>query len=159
MNAIHDPVLGDLTYHYGWVRDYGMRVFDAEVTVQLFIACAEDAEIEAAQRAAYEAFNGSKDALVEQAEPALFSYYTGIVGELREQFGAPLADEMAPLITRKEQLKSLLTPTQLFIQRAFGKPTRIVGLLFNCSWEPELGLAVKFVDEKIVDIGPQDIVL
>ena len=70
-----------------------------------------------------------------------------------------MADKIAPLITRKEQLKPLLTPTQVPIRRAHGKPTRIVGLLFNCSWEPELGLALKFADEKIEDIGPQDIVL
>ncbi|WP_407665834.1 DUF6985 domain-containing protein [Mycolicibacterium aubagnense] len=35
----------------------------------------------------------------------------------------------------------------------------MIGLLFDCTWEPELGVAVKFVDETVAEVGPQDIVL
>ncbi|WP_425557580.1 DUF6985 domain-containing protein [Herbaspirillum huttiense] len=35
----------------------------------------------------------------------------------------------------------------------------MVGVLFQCTWEPELGLAVKFVNEEVEEVGTQDIVL
>jgi hypothetical protein len=32
-------------------------------------------------------------------------------------------------------------------------------MLFECTWEEEHGLAVKFENEKVVEVGYQDIVL
>ena len=50
-------------------------------------------------------------------------------------------------------------PTEIVVQQSFGAEERVIGLLFRCTWEPELGLAVKIVNEEIEEVGTQDIVL
>jgi hypothetical protein len=48
----------------------------------------------------------------------------------------------------------------MIIQRSFTDPReRVVGLLFDCSWDVSLGLAVKFINEHLSEVGTQDIVL
>ncbi|WP_406851113.1 DUF6985 domain-containing protein [Herbaspirillum huttiense] len=64
-----------------------------------------------------------------------------------------------PKIENSLQLKSLIKPTEIVIQQSFGTGDRVVGVLFQCTWEPELGLAVKFVNEEVEEVGTQDIVL
>ena len=89
----------------------------------------------------------------------IFDYYLDNVEEYREKLGPEFADEMAPNIDGLDQLVPLIKPTELIVQQSFSSGDRIVGLLFTCSWEPELGLAVKFVNELIEEVGTQDIVL
>jgi hypothetical protein len=94
------------------------------------------------------------------AENAIFAYYRENLPDLRSRFGPQLADQWAPEITSSEDLSRLVTPSEVIIQEAFEKPPeRIVGLLFDCTWEPSLGLAVKFVGERLNGVGTQDIVL
>ena len=66
---------------------------------------------------------------------------------------------MAPLITEISQLKPLVRATGLLIQDAWDIEDRRLGLLFECAWEPEHGLAVKFENEVIEEVGFQDVVL
>ena len=94
------------------------------------------------------------------AENAIFAYYRENLPDLRARFGPQFADLWAPEIVCAEHLSRLLTPSEVIIQESFGEPPeRVVGLLFDCTWEPSLGLAVKFVDEHLNGVGTQDIVL
>ncbi|MNI92529.1 hypothetical protein D3C73_1503370 [compost metagenome] len=79
--------------------------------------------------------------------------------DYREMVGADEADKIVPIIEKKEELVQLVEPTQLIIRRVRKNGVRRIGLLFNCSWEIEHGLAVKIEDEEIVEVGFQDIVL
>lgn len=94
------------------------------------------------------------------AEDAIFTYYRENLPGLRARFGPEYSDQSAPEIASADGLSCLVTPSEVVIQESFGAPIeRIVGLLFDCSWEPGLGLAAKFVDERLCGVGTQDIVL
>ncbi len=94
------------------------------------------------------------------AEHAIFAYYRDNLPELRARFGPQFADQWAPEIASADDLSRLVTPSELIIQESFEEPPeRVVGLMFVCTWEPSLGLAVKFVDERLNGVGTQDIVL
>ncbi|MDM2082852.1 DUF6985 domain-containing protein [Mycobacteroides abscessus] len=157
-----DPVLGDVAFDEarGWEGVYTFPFLGCEVTVPLVLGgWEEDEPVEPLQREAVQAFNSHKDELCAQAEDAIYANYLEHRPELREQFGAT-ADKLMPILGDKEGLAQLLTPTTFFVpipQR--NADERVVGILFDCTWEPELGLAVKFVNEKVVEVGPQDIVL
>ena len=159
MNTLHDDVIGDLSYEYGWIKRYNIKFFGLPIDIQLTIPCDEGAAIENAQRSAFALFDANKDLYLQHAEVAIFNHYLDVCDECRAQFGSEFADKLAPIITTPGQIKPLVSPTQIIFQQSFTSGKRIVGLLFNCSWAPELGLAVKFIDELIVEVGPQDIVL
>nr|WP_241010983.1 hypothetical protein [Mycobacterium gordonae] len=65
-----------------------------------------------------------------------------------------------PIINGKEGLSTLVAPDffQVPLPRRCSTD-RVVALMYSCSWDVELGLAVKFVNESIVEVGPQNIVL
>lgn len=159
MNTLHDDIIGDLSYEYGWIRRYCVPSFGVPVDVQLIIPCDEGDDIENVQRAAFVKFESNKALYLRQAEIAIFNYYQDVCGECRVRFGEEYADKLAPVIDCDEQIKELVKLNQVIIQQSFDSGERIVGLLYSCSWEPELGLAVKFVNELIDEVGTQDIVL
>jgi hypothetical protein len=159
MDILKDDEIGEFSYFYGWVRDYTILLFCRPIDVQLVIPCDEGDEIEETQRAAFLAFNAKKDDYTGLAERAIFDYYQTVCAAYRDRFGADCADELAPVVTDISQVKDLILATQVIIQQSFESGERVVGLMFNCSWEPELGLAVKFVNEVIEEVGTQDIVL
>lgn len=159
MNILHDEIIGDLSYKYGWVKRYSIPFLGSIADVQLVIPCDEADEIEDAQRSAFNVFDAGKDLYLQQAEAAIFDHYLNVCAEYREKFGTEFADEIVPIVERLDQMQSLINASHIIIQQSFGSDNRIVGLLLSCSWEPELGLAVKFVNEVIDEVGPQDIVL
>jgi len=158
MQRLQDDVLGDLEYQYGWTRPYTYPLFGDLINVKLIVPCDVGAEIEEAQREAFLNFDKNKSELMLLAEQSLFDYYQRICDEYRSIVGTELCDTRCPKIENSLQLKPLIRPTEIVIQQSFGTD-RIVGVLFQCTWEPELGLAVKFVNEEVEEVGTQDIVL
>ncbi len=159
MKKLKDSILGDLSYEYGWTRPYSCIFLGKKVSVNLAISCDEGDEIEYSQREAFLRFDEKVDLFLAQAEGAIFDYYQNNCEECRARFGAEFADELAPIIHSQSQLDTIVLPTEIIIKQSFGSNKRIVGLLYDCSWEPSLGLAVKFVDECLEEVGIQDIVL
>lgn len=159
MNILHDDIFGELSYDYGWSRIYKIDFFGDERQVELFFPCDEGESIELSQRRAYIKFNEFKDHYMSLAEEAIFNYYRGSVDEFRDRFGPEFADEMAPLIDGKLGMKEIVKPTQIIIQQTFGSEDRVVGIIYDCSWDPQFGLAVKFKNEVICEVGHQNIVL
>ncbi len=159
MKKLKDQILGDLSYEYGWTRPYHCIFLGKKVSIKLAIPCDEDDEIESSQREAFQRFDEKADLFLAQAEEAIFDYYQDNCQEYRDRFGIEFADELAPIIHSPSQLGAIVLLTEIIIQHSFGENERIVGLLYDCSWEPSLGLAVKFVDECLEEVGVQDIVL
>lgn len=158
MNLIKDEAFGELRFEHLWVRDYRLQLFGREHPVRLVVEGDEGAPVEQAQREAYRRFEKRKDQLLKQAEDALFAHYQEVAPECRARFGRS-ADELAPVLRDKQELARLVRPKEILFQESSEPDRRVVGILLECSWEPELGLAVKFVNEAVDEVGPQDIVL
>jgi len=158
MNLIKDEAFGELRFEHLWVRDYRLQLFGREYPVRLLVEGDEGIPVEQAQREAYLRFEKRKDQLLKQAEDALFAHYQEVAPECRARFGSS-ADELAPVLGDTQALARLVRPKEIIFQESYKPDQRVVGLLFDCSWEPELGLAVKFVNEAVDEVGPQDIVI
>lgn len=157
---MRDALFGDIEYEFGWIGQCAWPFLGVVARTRLIIPCDEGAEISAGQREAYAAFEQSKAEMCNAAENAIFAYYRKNLPDLRARFGSQFADQWAPEIASAEGLSRLVTPSEAIIQESIEQPPeRVVGLLFDCTWEPSLGLAVKFVDEHLNGVGTQDIVL
>ena len=155
-----DLVLGEIEYNsaVGWAGVYTYPFLGHDVTVPLELGGDEGEPVDPIQREAVRLYTEQKDTLSEQADDAIFAYYNERLPELREQFGD--SDEaLMPVLADKSGLARLVTPTAFFVREPLLSDDRVVGLLSNCTWDPSHGLAVKIVNETVVEVGPQDIVL
>lgn len=159
MIQINHKILGELKFNLFWERDVEIIMFGKKSKIKLSIDGDESADFEKEQTDAYIKFFDQLSDLLEDASNEIFKYYQKICFEYRERLGVKYADELVPIITNKSQIADLVKPKTLYIPWAFEKGLRTVGLLFDCSWEPEHGLAVKFDNEKVSKVGYQDIVL
>lgn len=156
---MEDVTFGNVDYEYGWRGLYSYSIFGKTYSVTLVVPCDEGEEVEPTQREAFIQFERAKDRLADAAASAAYDYYLKIADEVRGRVGAESAAEIAPAIEKIDDLATIVTPTELLIQQSYESDDRIIGLLFDCSWEPSLGLAVRIENEHIVEVGTQDIVL
>jgi len=159
MATLIDPVAGALIYDYGWCRPVSVEMFGVEYLVKLSFVGDEDRDLDPGQREAFSAFWSLRHLLLLDAQTALFSHYQSIRPEVLSRVSAEVADQLAPLIESTNDLLQIVRPQTLFFPEDFGSGRRVVGLLTDCNWDPSLGLAVRFENERIVGVGPQDIVL
>jgi hypothetical protein len=157
MTTIQDDALGELRYDGYWIRPYRLELFGKLSDVTLMVIGDEDSPIEDAQREAYLAFEKNKADLLSIAERAVFSHYQKNCAEYRRRVGPALADKVAPLIQDPVALGSIVRPKEVVVRESFGEPDRVVGISFDCTWDPDLGIAVKFVNEQLNDFGTQHI--
>jgi hypothetical protein len=153
-----DELFGELRYDYGWVREYSLRLFGREQVVELAIVGDRESPIEEAQREAFRHFERSREAILGSAEVAILQYYLDLREDYRPRLGE-LAEKMTPAVNSTTDLSKIVTPTSVILPESFGTDGRVVGLLCDCSWDPNLGVAVKIVNEIVTEVGPQDIVL
>ena len=79
-------------------------------------------------------------------------YYSLVVEEERAAL-EEAADEKMPLISGKNELSKIFEPTEVLINCVSEEEE--IDFLFECSWDLDLGLAVKFINGKFVKAGAQ----
>ncbi len=158
MKEINHEVLGRIKFDYSWEGERKVSFFGENRLITLIINGEGDEDFEQNQIDAFVKFFDDNENLLLKAEDEIYEYYQDVCLDYRERL-EDSADEFAPIISNKEEIAKLVELNQIIIPYSFGKDVRIVGLLLNCTWEPEHGLAVKFENERIVEVGYQDIVL
>ncbi len=159
MKRMKHEVFGELEYnHSWWERKENIYFCGEKNEVTICVNGNENGEFEEVQKEAYNNFFSDVKNLLMDAEDSIYEYYQEVCEDYRERMGDG-ADESIPLISIKEEIRNLIRLNEVLFPWVFKKEIREVGLLLTCSWEPEHGLAVKFENEKIVEVGYQDIVL
>jgi len=161
MEKIFDELFGELTYNYCWEGKTVLNIFGTDQEVFLLINGNEGEEITANQKQAYIGFQQNSAELMRKTENAIFNYYLDVFQDYQARLqDAELIKKNAPTITRVDELIDLLKAQTLLIDYDFcdGKPIRM-GILFECTWEPEHGVAVRIENGQIVETGFQDIVI
>lgn len=154
----HDEILGTLEYGVNWEKPYTIKIFNNEVEVVLSIEGEEDDEIEAGQKESFLQFYNNIEAVMFDAEYKLFEYYKNNFSIFRERINEELRDTMIPLIRSKDELGNFVKPYMIRFPYTFGKDIKVFGILFDCPWDDEAGVAVKFENDRI-SVGKDDIIL
>lgn len=159
MANLNHELFGEISYDLYWSGQQKIKIFGKEKVIILSIDGNEEGEFHDVQKEAYTNLVENMDDIMTKVEEAIFDYYQEVYMDYREMVREDESDKIAPIIENKEELGHLVEPTQLIIRRVRKNRVRRIGLLFNCTWEMEHGLAVKIEDEEIVEVGFQDIVL
>lgn len=155
-----DKVFGVLNYDDSWVRDLSINFFSKEQKVELIVEGYEDEEISDYQRNSFNLFSSKTIEFVTTVEKAIFDHYVEVCSEYREKFGVERADDWAPVVFEICDMKRLVSLKEIYFpENMDDESNSMFGFLLSCSWEPELGLAVKILDGIVDEIGPQDIIL
>jgi hypothetical protein len=157
---IDDPVFGHLTRSVVdlYERDYSLKLFGKKHVVKLQVnVCPEDG-LEKKQIRAFQLFEQQLARMLAEAEKKMLAYYQSVCADYRNDLGITAArDKRVPLIKTVAELAHLVKPEAILFR--FGRLRPTFGLLCQCTWEIEHGLAVKFVNGKVAEVGFQDIVL
>jgi hypothetical protein len=134
-----------------------IRLFGETHVVPLHIHPFDDSQITDLQKGSFTFFMHDSSRLLSEAELRILAYYRAVCDEYRDMF-EELADERAPRVSGVDGLKSIVSVESLLVPPAFcfASGKRIINLLLQCTWD-ELGLAVKFIDNEIAQVGSQDI--
>lgn len=160
---LSDEVLGDLTlWLRAWARPITYRIFGVDQSMRLLVYAGEGKDILDCQKEAFKNFMASGPKLTRAIEERILEHYLSEAPELRERTGPEFSASNIPEIRDPSELNQLLNPLDLSILYPLSQnrdKDRIVGISFDCSWAPDLGLAVRIENEAIVQIGPHEIIL
>jgi len=154
-----DELFGTIIFEDLWKGETNITMFGRSENATLYINGEENNEITSNQREAFLNFQSNMDKIMSEAEASIFKYYQSICEDYRAMTTSDEADIVAPKISSERELSRLVKPTSLLIRYDFEDGIRRVGVLCDCTWEPEHGLGISIENEKIIEIGFQDIVL
>ena len=143
-------VLGELEHDVLWFRSETMPLWGTEYPVAMFVNCYSNQTIIPEQQQAYLVFKENIHRLTTEFENEIFLYQQSVYEEYRDRL-RELADESAPIIHSKEELKALVVPNSFSIEHTSGK--RTIDFCFSTKWDPEFDVGIQCVDEQITIVG------
>ena|SRR5699024_3871380 len=156
---INHNVFGKLYFEYGWVKDIEIEMMGKKREIQVVIDAEEYAEFDDIQIESYKYFFENINLRIKDAEEAIFNYYQLESSNYREQLNDIDIQKDVPEIENIKGLYNLVTPKQIIIPMIFDEDIREAGFVCECTWEKEHGIGVRFENEKVTEVGFQDVML
>ena len=157
---LNHHIFGKIKFNYGWTQDITVTIFGKQFVLEINIDADEDVEFEINQERAYIFFKEHLDEIVKEANCAIVSYYNREISNIVS--GYTNTDEKKYFLDKvgdEEQIYSLLKPKQIMFPLTFDENVEEFGFVCDCDWDKENGLAIKFTNGVLSEIGPQDILL
>lgn len=160
LKAKRDEVFGEVVYEDLWIGITDIIMYGKSRNINLSIYGEENEEFTFNQKDAFTQFRANMSTIIKEAECAIFKYYLeNFENDRAMQSDHEELETIAPPISSIEELRKLVSPTNLLIRYDFEDGIRRVGILCDCAWEPKHGVGVSIENEKVIEIGFQDIVL
>lgn len=149
MKKLINDVFGELIYeNLFWRRLYPTEIFGKQINIQLVVDSYDDnddgSDITTNQREAFLNFEKNKKDIIEEIEQAVLSYYKKITNNQMVSF---------------ENIREMVNLKYLKVIYTEIGEDRELGFIFDASFDPELGIGVLVSNERVVEVGVQDIVL
>ena len=150
-----DPVFGNLEYEYGWNGTVEVNCFGKMEEIDLTVYGEEDTPVTEQQRGSDRAFMAAWDDIMDDVAEAIGKYYIS----LRKELGYDREYNISyPPVEHPSDVLEMISLDQMVIPDDGIYDGRCVCLAFSCLWDDENGTGIRFLNEKIDEIGYQDIV-
>lgn len=154
--TIDDDIFGQLNYEYIWSKQSKINFFDSEVDVVILIDGEQDESFELGQYDAYKILIKNWNVIHETFLDFILEYY---INKRRELGYDVEINENYPEISTKEDILKYITLVGINVPYEGLYGGRSIGISFDCSWDSENGLGLRLCDEKVVEVGYQDIAI
>lgn len=152
--VIDNEVFGKLTFDCMWFKDDKILFGEKEMDIVILIAGDEDEEIEEGQYEAYKMLMNKWSDIQKILLEAILDYYKNI----REELGYDVElNTKYPNISTTTELLNYITLVGIKIPYAEMYGGRSIGLGFDCTWDEENGLGIRLSNEKVIEVGFQDV--
>ncbi|WP_312112089.1 DUF6985 domain-containing protein [Brevibacillus reuszeri] len=156
MTTISDPVFGELSYNYTWARDTTILFWGKETEIVLMIDGEENGKFDEEQYSAYQSFMQHWEQLQRSILQPILDYYQ----EKRHELGYDIEqNEYYPLVETTEQILEMITLEGILVSYGDIYEERDMGILFHCTWDEENGLGLRLLNEKVANVGYQDVAI
>ncbi|PNQ79206.1 MULTISPECIES: DUF2004 domain-containing protein [Paenibacillus] len=154
--TVNDPIFGELEYNYSWAKDTTIHFFGRETEIALMIDGEEDGEFDEAQYTAYQSLMQNWEQLQQSFLQPILDYYQ----QKRHELGYDTElNENYPLVETTDQLLEMITLDGIVVPYAGIYEGRDIGILFDCTWDIENGLGIRLLNEKVTEVGYQDVAI
>lgn len=154
--TIIDPIFGKLKYDYGWVKDTTIHFWGKETEIALMIDGEEDGKFDEEQYTAYQSLMQNWENLQPGFLQSILDYYQ----QKRHELGYDIVvNENYPQIETTNQLLEMITLVGIVVPYGDIYEERDIGIIFDCTWDPENGLGLRLLNEKVTEVGYQDVAI
>ncbi|MEH7458811.1 DUF2004 domain-containing protein [Bacillus pseudomycoides] len=154
--TINDEVFGELDYMYGWVRYTTIEFCGKEAEIALMVDGEEDGKFDKEQYESYTSVIQNWEQLHQSFLQPILDYYK----QKRHELGYDIEfNENYPLIETTEQLLEMISLVGITVPYAGIFEGRGIGLTFDCTWDMENGLGLCLINEKVTEVGYQDVAI
>lgn len=154
--TINDKIFGELDYQYKWVGYRTIKFIGKDIEIALLVAGTEEGNFDEGQYKAYNSLMDNWEQIQHRLLPSILEYYK----QKRQELGYDVSiNENYPLIETVDQLIEHITLVGISVPYEFLRDGRDIGVSFDCSWDEENGLGVRLINEKVDEIGYQDVAI
>jgi hypothetical protein len=151
---IQDPVFGELGMFLEWEREMTVEICGRSEQVRLSVDGDDDGKFQEKQYAAYTSFMQDWGRIQQEVLLAVFDYYNQRRIELgydeEEEESYPFLESAGEILEHIE-LTDIIIPNQKYFE------AKRIGLAFACTWDEENGAGVRLLDEKVDEVGFNDV--
>ncbi|MGE7875263.1 DUF6985 domain-containing protein [Bacillus paramycoides] len=153
---INDSVFGKLEYDFIWSKDTTISFFGNEVEIALIVKGDESGQFDEEQYVAYTSLIQNWEHLHQSFLQPILEYYK----QERHELGYDIeVNESYPLVETTDQILEMITLDGIVVPYADIFEGRDIGITFNCTWDMENGLGLRLLNEKVIEVGYQDVAI
>ncbi|MGG2016513.1 DUF2004 domain-containing protein [Bacillus sp. S10(2024)] len=153
---INDVVFGELKYDYVWVKYTTIEFYGKEAEIALMVKGEEDGKFDEEQYVAYNSLVRNWEQLQQGFLQAILDYYK----QERQELGYDIeVNENYPQIETTNQLLEKITLVGIVVPYGDIHQDRDIGITFDCTWDTENGLGLRLLNEKVTEVGYQDVAI
>jgi len=153
---INDVGFGELEYNYGWVKYTTIEFCGKEAEIALMVKGEEDGKFDEEQYIAYNSLVQNWEQLQQGFLQAILDYYK----LERQELGYDIeVNENYPQIETTNQLLEMITLVGIVVPYGDINEDRDIGITFDCTWDTENGLGLRLLNEKVTEVGYQDVAI
>lgn len=116
----------------------------------------EDGKFDEDQYTAYQSLMQNWQQLQQSFLQPILDYYQ----QKRYELGYDIEfNEYYPLVATTSQLLEMITLVGIVVSYAGIYEGRDIGILFDCTWDIENGVGIRLLNEKVTEVGYQDVAI
>ncbi|MGR5982263.1 DUF6985 domain-containing protein [Bacillus cereus] len=153
---INDAVFGELEYDFVWSKDTSINFLGNEVEIALIVKGDEDGKFDEEQYVAYTSLMQNWEQLQQSFLQSILDYYK----QERQEPGYDIeVNEKYPLVETTNEILEMISLDGIVVPYAGIFDGRDIGITFNCTWDTENGLGIRLLNEKVTEVGYQDVAI